>query len=92
MLLPNNGCKERTRWKRTLGSRWDDRRIDAYASYAQAVKDIIIMSSRTYAGGNITVDSDSWALPPTQENLNLLKSAVRKQAAAWDAVLLVGHP
>ena len=83
---------ERTRWKRTLDSRWDDRRIEAYASYAQAVKDIITISSRIYAGRNITVDSDSWALPPTQENLDLLESAVKKRAAAWEAVLLVGHP
>jgi hypothetical protein len=81
---------ERTRWKRTLDSRWDDRRVEAYASYAQAVKDIITVSSRIYAGRNITADSDSWALPPSEENLELLESAVRKRAAAWEPVLLLG--
>jgi len=34
-------ANEKARWKRTLDSRWDDRRVEAYASYAQAVKDII---------------------------------------------------
>ncbi len=83
---------ERTRWKRTLDSRWDDRRVDVYASYAQAVKDIITISSRIYAGRNITADSDSWALPPSKENLELLESAKRKRATAWEPVLLLGHP
>lgn len=83
---------ESTRWKRALDSRWDDRRVEAYASYAQAVKDIITISSRIYAGRNITADSDSWALPPSQENLELLESTARKRATAWEAVLLLGHP
>lgn len=28
---------ERARWKRALDSRWDDRRVEAYGSYARAV-------------------------------------------------------
>jgi hypothetical protein len=32
---------ERARWKRALDSRWDDRRVEAYASYAQSVKRMI---------------------------------------------------
>lgn len=83
---------ERTRWKRTLDSRWDDRRVDAYASYAQAVKDLITISSRIYAGRNIAADSDSWALPPSRENLELFESAKRKRATAWEPVLLLGDP
>ena len=81
---------ERMRWKRALDSRWDDRRVEAYAAYAQAVKDIITISSRIYAGRNTT--SGSWALPPSQETLELLESVGRKRAAAWEAVLLLGHP
>lgn len=76
---------ERTRWKRTLDSRWDDRRVEAYASYAQVVKDIITISSRIYSGRNITTG-------PSQENLELLASVGRKRAAAWETVLLLGHP
>ena len=81
---------ERSRWKRTLDSRWDDRRVEAYASYAQVVKDIITVSSRIYAGRNTS--TGSWALSPSQENLEALASIGRKRAAAWETVLLLGHP
>jgi hypothetical protein len=83
---------ERTRWKRILDSRWDDRRVEAYASYAQAVKDLITICSRLYAGRNIMADSDSWALPPSRENLELFESAKRNRATAWEPVLLLGDP
>jgi hypothetical protein len=81
---------ERARWKRTLDSRWDDRRVDAYASYAQAVKDMISLSSRIAAGRGVAVHARS--LPPTEENLELMASANAQRAMAWEAVLLLGHP
>jgi hypothetical protein len=81
---------EHARWKRALDSRWDDRRVEAYASYAQAVKDLITISSRVYAGRDIAVNPG--ALSPTQESLDLLASAGVKRAVAWETVLLLGHP
>src|SRR5579862_6933195 len=66
-------ANERARWKRTLDSRWDDRRVEAYALYAQAVKDIIVISSRITAGRGISLNPDP--LSPTEENLGLLMSA-----------------
>lgn len=81
---------ERARWKRALDSRWDDRRVDAYAAYAQAVKDMISISSRIAAGRGITMNPQP--LSPTDENLELLASAGIRRAAAWEAVLLLGHP
>lgn len=81
---------ERARWKRTLDSRWDDRRVEAYASYGRAVKDIITLSSRIYGGRGIAVNPEE--LSPTQESLELLASADIKRAAAWETVLLLGHP
>ena len=41
---------ERARWKRALDSRWDDRRVEAYASYGQSVKRMIMIASRIAAG------------------------------------------
>lgn len=81
---------ERARWRRALDSRWDDRRVEAYASYAQAVKEIISVSSRIVAGLGIAVNPQP--LTPTEENLELLASAGAKRALAWEAVLLLGHP
>lgn len=81
---------ERARWRRALDSRWDDRRVDAYASYAQALKDEISIASRIAAGRRIAANSRS--LSTTEENLELLASAGTKRAAAWETVLLLGHP
>lgn len=81
---------ERARWKRALDSRWDDRRVEAYASYAQAVKDIIRISQRIAAGRGF--GGASQPLPPTQENLDLLASAGATRTAIWETVLLLGHP
>lgn len=36
--------------------------------------------------------TDSWALPPSQENLDLLEAAGRKRTAIWETVLLLGDP
>lgn len=79
---------ERARWKRDLDSRWDSRRVEAYASYAQAVKDIISISSRIAAGKGFV--SNLRPLIPTEENLELLASAAAKRTLAWETVLLLG--
>ena len=81
---------ERARWRRTLDSRWDDRRIDAYAAYAQAVKDIIRLSSRIVASRGI--GGEGPPLAPSQESFDLLASAGAARARAWETVLLLGHP
>ena len=81
---------ERARWKRALDSRWDDRRVEAYASYARVIKDMIVISSRLAAGRGI--GGSSQPLPPTPENLDLLQSAGAARASTWETVLLLGHP
>jgi hypothetical protein len=81
---------ERARWRRTLDSRWDDRRVDAYASYAQALKDEISISSRIAAARRVATTSHQPS--STKENLELLASAGIKRAAAWELVLLLGDP
>jgi hypothetical protein len=81
---------ERARWRRNLDNRWDDRRIEAYASYAQAVKDIISISSRLAAGRGFGNASEP--LAPTEENLALLAKAGATRANLWESVLLLGNP
>ena len=81
---------ERARWKRALDNRWDDRRVDAYASYAQSVKRMINIAGRIAAGRGLGGDDEP--LAPTQENLDLLAAAEAERAGQWETVLLLGHP
>ena len=81
---------ERARWKRALDSRWDDRRVEAYASYAQSVKRMIKVAGRIAAGRGLGGDDEP--LAPTQENLELLADAEADRGKQWETVLLLGHP
>ena len=81
---------ERARWKRALDSRWDDRRAEAYLSYAKSVKEMINIAGRIAAGKGLT-GSDLEPLAPTQENLDLLAAAENERARQWETVLLLGH-
>jgi hypothetical protein len=81
---------ERARWKRTLDSRWDGRRVEAYAVYGQAVKDIVRVASRLAAGQGVT--SSHRPLASTPENFDLLEDADAVRAVAWEKVLLLGNP
>jgi hypothetical protein len=80
---------ESARWKRTLDSRWDDRRVEAYASYARAVKEITRTVAALAAGKGMAMHSVP--IPMTQENLDKLELASSNRATAWEAVLLLGH-
>ena len=80
---------ERARWKRALDTRWDDRRVDAYASYGQSVKRMIMIASRIAGGKDL--GSDTEPLAPTQVNLDLLAAAEADRASQWETVLLLGH-
>jgi hypothetical protein len=81
---------ERARWKRALDSRWDDRRVEAYASYAQSVKRLINIAGRIAAGRGLGGASEP--LSPIQENLDLLAAAEAERGRRWETVLLLGHP
>src|SRR5689334_21992209 len=81
---------ERARWKRGLGTRWDDRRVEAYASYGQAVKRMIVIASQIASGRGLWADNEP--LAPTQVNLDLLAAAENERAGQWETVLLLGHP
>jgi hypothetical protein len=81
---------ERVRWKRALDTRWDDRRVEAYASYGQSVKRMIVIASQIAAGRDLGADVEP--LAPTQVNLELLAAAETERASQWETVLLLGHP
>jgi hypothetical protein len=81
---------ERARWKRALDSRWDGRRVEAYASYGQSVKRMIVIASQIAAGRGLGADVEP--LAPTQVNLDRLAAAEAERASQWETVLLLGHP
>ena len=81
---------ERARWKRTIDSRWDDRRVAAYAAYARAVRQTVTISQRIAAGRGLGDSTEP--LPPNDENIGLLASAEAARAELWETVILLGHP
>jgi hypothetical protein len=80
---------ERARWKRGLDTRWDDRRVEAYAAYGQSVKRMIVIASQIAAGRGLWADPEP--LAPIQVNLDLLAAAKTERASQWETVLLLGH-
>lgn len=72
---------ERAKWTRTQSVRWDDRRIDAYATYARALKEVHLLASR------LTRPTQPAERDP---DLRLLVQAEAECSKAWEAVLLLG--
>lgn len=73
---------ERSRWSRAQSVRWDDRRVEAYAEYARALKGVSITVSRLRATGPDT--------PEREAGLALLLDAEAERSKAWERVLLLG--
>lgn len=80
---------ERTRWRRTQTARWDDKRLAAYADYANAVKHMVRLCRRI---------AETKGLLSTGEPIELdsafaaLAEAETRRAAQWETVLLLGEP
>jgi hypothetical protein len=78
---------ERLRWRRTIETRWDERRFTAYAEYAVAVKRYVTALRRVGAG----MKFDSVAHPLEREQgLPEIDNAEVERAAAFEQVLLLG--
>jgi hypothetical protein len=78
---------DRTRWRRTLSIRWDERRLDAYVAYASAVKEIHALLFRITAAdrpGSLAHRIDREA------GLALLGDADAARTKAWEKVLMLG--
>ncbi|MFF7329091.1 hypothetical protein ACIQU5_30355 [Streptomyces sp. NPDC090306] len=78
---------ERRRWDRQLATRWDERRLEAYLRFADAVKKFTSVAGRLAAGRGLT------GLPQPLEpgpGLGLLADAEQERGHAFEAVLLMG--
>jgi hypothetical protein len=78
---------ERSRWKRRQTVRWDERRMFAYADYANSVKTMISIAHRIAAARGLP--SDGNPLSP-EEGLELLAKAEMERGSRWESVLLLG--
>ena len=78
---------ERTRWRRAQEARWDDRRVNSYIDYANAVKNCIHVSSRIVAfrglpAGGLPLDPET--------GLAQLAEAEHERAVKWESIQLLG--
>lgn len=78
--------REKRRFQRD--SRWDERKLEAYISFADAVKEVIQISQRMVANRGLGTSTPI----PLDEGLELLAEAERRQGVQWEAVLLMGNP
>lgn len=79
---------ERSRWRREMTTRWDERRLAAYADYMNAVKEIQRLASRVAAARRL--DDQAEALDPG-EGLPLLAEADAARATAYETLVLLGN-
>jgi hypothetical protein len=78
---------ERSRWRRQLSTRWDERRLEAYLRYADAIKKFTSLAGRLAAGKGL------FDLPQPlepQAGLERLAEAELERGYAFEAVLLMG--
>lgn len=78
---------ERSRWRREQLSRWDERRLEAYESYADLVKRVAITASRIAFDGPLHATAPRAA---TAEELSSITNLELERTAAWERVLLLG--
>lgn len=81
------GLTDRSRWVRAQSVRWDERRIDAYAEHARALKEVHTLALRIAAADR----GASNAHPIDRDaGLALLAQADAERSKAWEKVLLLG--
>jgi len=78
---------ERARWRRVQSVRWDEKRVNAYAEYAHALKQVISLSLRLAALRDAHPDDDRF---PPPDGIAALDAAEEQRTMKWEAVLLLG--
>jgi hypothetical protein len=78
---------ERARWRRAQSVRWDEKRVNAYAEYAHALKQVISVALRLAALRDAHPEGDR---VPSEDELAALDEAEVQRTIKWEAVLLLG--
>lgn len=80
---------ERTKWRRTIDTRWDDKRLVAYSEYGNSVKsklEVLFRHAAERGLPNLTTPADEPLAP------NALAGAEAERTVKWEQVLLLGSP
>lgn len=80
---------ERIKWRRTIDTRWDDKRLIAYSAYGNAVKsklEVLFRHAAERGLPNLTTPADEPLAP------NALADAEAERTVKWEQVLLLGSP
>ncbi|WTX00175.1 hypothetical protein OG216_45545 [Streptomycetaceae bacterium NBC_01309] len=80
---------DRARFRREQATRWEERRLAAYAAYSGAVKEMISVLFR--AAAHLGNDPHPHPLTPT-EAASRLGAASEARDQAWETLLLVAAP
>ena len=80
---------ERTRWQRAQSTRWDDKRLAAYADFANAVKRAVRLSRRIAETKNLLTTGRPIELDSA---FAAIAEAETERAIKWETVLLLGEP
>jgi hypothetical protein len=87
MSYLTSSLTERAKWRRAILARWDDKRLEAYSTYADAVKAEQRVTLRLANGAG----AGSRTLPlASEEGIPLLADAEGRRATAFEKVLLLG--
>jgi hypothetical protein len=78
---------ERSQWKRNQAVRWDVKRLEAYAQYAETIKHLQVLALRMSASSRPGARSQPLDQAVGQE---LISEGEAARARAWEAVLLLG--
>lgn len=78
---------ERSRWRRQLSTRWDERRLECYLRFADAIKRFTSLAGRLAAGKGLFDLPEPLA---REAGLELLAEAELERGYAFEAVLLMG--
>jgi hypothetical protein len=78
---------ERAQWKRRQAVRWDAKRLEAYAQYAETIKNLQVLATRLSAPSR--PGAKSQPLDPALGD-QLIADGEAARARAWEAVLLLG--
>jgi hypothetical protein len=84
-----SSATERRRWQHQQSTRWDEKRVQAYADYGNAVKNVFYLCGRITNSRGLGLMREKIDIADALNELGRLAS---ERSAKWETVLLLGDP